>query len=50
MSYMHDVVTLRHGKINDGSMRFSSLTRAQAVPEAAAGQRSSPAEAESYPA
>jgi cation diffusion facilitator CzcD-associated flavoprotein CzcO len=23
MSYAHDVVTLRHGKINDGAMRFS---------------------------
>ena len=25
MSYAHDVVTLRHGKINDGSMRFSRV-------------------------
>lgn len=23
MSYAHDVVTLRHGRINDGAMRFS---------------------------
>jgi hypothetical protein len=29
----HDVVTLRYGKINDGSMRFSRLTGAQAPPE-----------------
>jgi monooxygenase len=27
MSYAHDVVTLRHGKIDDGSMRFSRLPR-----------------------
>jgi hypothetical protein len=25
MSYAHDVVTLRHGKIDDGSMRFSRV-------------------------
>ncbi len=35
MSYAHDVVTLRHGKINDGAMRFSRLTRAEAPPEVA---------------
>ncbi len=35
MSYAHDVVTLRHGKINDGSMRFSRLTEAEAPPEVA---------------
>jgi monooxygenase len=35
MSYAHDVVTLRHGKINDGSMRFSRLTGAQASPQVA---------------
>jgi hypothetical protein len=29
------VVTLRHGKINDGSMRFSRLTSAEAPPEVA---------------
>jgi hypothetical protein len=29
------VVTLRHGKINDGSMRFSRLTGAQASPQVA---------------
>ena len=23
MSYAHDVLTLRYGKINDGAMRFS---------------------------
>ncbi len=34
MSYAHDVVTLRHGKINDGSMRFSRLGRASAPPQA----------------
>jgi cation diffusion facilitator CzcD-associated flavoprotein CzcO len=34
MSYAHDVVTLRHGKIDDGSMRFSRLDGA-AVPQAA---------------
>ncbi len=32
MGYVHDVVTLRHGKINDGSMRFSRLTAAQTQP------------------
>ncbi len=35
MSYAHDVITLRHGKINDGSMRFSRLNRADAPPEVA---------------
>jgi hypothetical protein len=35
MSYAHDVVTLRYGKINDGAMRFSRLPRAQAPPETA---------------
>ena len=35
MSYAHDVVTLRYGKINDGAMRFSRLPRTQAPPEAA---------------
>jgi cation diffusion facilitator CzcD-associated flavoprotein CzcO len=35
MSYAHDVVALRYGKINDGAMRFSRLPRAQAPPEAA---------------
>ena len=35
MSYAHDVITLRYGKINDGAMRFSRLPRAQAPPEAA---------------
>jgi len=35
LSYPHDVVTLRHGKINDGTMRFSRLPRAQAPPKAA---------------
>jgi monooxygenase len=34
-SYPHDVVTLRHGKINDGTMRFSRLRGAQAPPKAA---------------
>ena len=28
MSYVNDVVTLRHGKINDGAMRFSRRTAA----------------------
>jgi hypothetical protein len=28
MSYAHDVITLRHGKVNDGAMRFSRLRRA----------------------
>jgi hypothetical protein len=28
MSYAHDVVTLRHGKIDDGSMRFSRTAAA----------------------
>jgi hypothetical protein len=28
MSYAHDVITLRHGKIDDGSMRFGrAVTR-----------------------
>jgi monooxygenase len=27
MSYAHDVITLRYGKINDGAMRFSRLPR-----------------------
>ena len=35
MSYAHDVVALRHGKINDGSMRFSRRTGAEAPPEVA---------------
>ena len=35
MSYAHDVVTLRYGKIDDGAMRFSRLSRAQAPQEAA---------------
>jgi monooxygenase len=35
MSYAHDVITLRYGKINDGAMRFSRLPRAQAPPTAA---------------
>ena len=35
MSYPYDVATLRYGKINDGTMRFSRLPRAQAPPEAA---------------
>ena len=35
MSYPYDVVTLRYGKINDGTMRFSYLPRTQ-VPRAAA--------------
>jgi len=35
MSYAHDVVTLRYGRISDGVMRFSRLPRAQARPEAA---------------
>jgi monooxygenase len=34
-SYPHDAVTLRHGRINDGVMRFSRLSRAQAPPETA---------------
>ena len=34
MSYAHDVVTLRHGKINDGSMRFSRLGGAPAPRQA----------------
>jgi hypothetical protein len=29
------VITLRYGKINDGTMRFSRLPRAQAPPTAA---------------
>jgi monooxygenase len=29
MSYAHDVITLRYGKINDGVVRFSRLSRAQ---------------------
>jgi cation diffusion facilitator CzcD-associated flavoprotein CzcO len=35
MSYAHDVVTVRHGKINDGSMRFSRRTGTPAPPEVA---------------
>jgi len=35
MSYAHDVLTLRYGKISDGAMRFSRLPRTQAPPEAA---------------
>ena len=35
MSYAHDMVTLRHGKINDGSMRFSRLGGAPVPPRAA---------------
>ncbi len=35
MSYAHDVVALRHGKINDGSMRFSRRTGAEAPSEVA---------------
>jgi monooxygenase len=35
MSYARDVLTLRYGKINDGTMRFSRLSRAQAPPEKA---------------
>jgi cation diffusion facilitator CzcD-associated flavoprotein CzcO len=35
MSYARDVLTLRYGKINDGTMRFSRLPRAQAPPETA---------------
>jgi len=35
MNYAHDVVTLRHGKIDDGSMRFSRQTNAAAQPTAA---------------
>ena len=34
MSYMHDVLTLRHGKINDGSMRFSRLRARELAPAA----------------
>ena len=34
MSYAHDVVTLRHGKIDDGSMRFSRLDGPAARPAA----------------
>jgi monooxygenase len=30
MSYAHDVITLRYGKINDGVIRFSRLPQAQA--------------------
>jgi monooxygenase len=30
MSYAHDVLTLRYGRINDGAMRFSRLPRDQA--------------------
>jgi monooxygenase len=35
MSYAHDVLTLRYGKINDGAIRFARLPRAQASLEAA---------------
>jgi cation diffusion facilitator CzcD-associated flavoprotein CzcO len=35
MNYAHDVVTLRHGKIDDGSMRFSRHTGAAARPTVA---------------
>ena len=35
LNYALDVITLRHGKINDGTMRFSRLPRAQAPSEAA---------------
>jgi cation diffusion facilitator CzcD-associated flavoprotein CzcO len=37
MSYAHDVVTLRFGKIDDGSMRFSRLPRGSREPVAGAG-------------
>jgi len=33
MSYAHDVITLRYGKIDDGAMRFSRLPRTQAPPD-----------------
>jgi monooxygenase len=36
MNYPRDVIALRYGKINDGTMRFSYLSRTQ-VPRAAAG-------------
>jgi hypothetical protein len=29
MSYAHDVITLRYGKINDGVIRFSRIPQAQ---------------------
>jgi hypothetical protein len=35
MSYAHDVITLRYGKINDGAMRFSRLPRSHATPKTA---------------
>ena len=35
LSGVPNLVRLRYGKINDGSMRFSHLTRAQAPPEVA---------------
>jgi hypothetical protein len=35
MSYAHDVITLRYGKINDGAMRFSRRRGAPAPPESA---------------
>jgi monooxygenase len=35
MSYARDVLTLRYGKINDGTMRFSRRPRAQAPPDTA---------------
>jgi len=35
MSYAHDVLTLRYGKISDGAMRFSRLPRTHTPPEAA---------------
>ena len=37
MSYAHDVVTLRHGKIDDGSMRFSAGAGAGGTTDVAAG-------------
>jgi monooxygenase len=40
MSYAHDVVTLRFGKIDDGSMRFSRLPRGSREPVAGAGTSS----------
>jgi monooxygenase len=40
MSYAHDVVTLRHGKIDDGSMRFSRLPRGGGEVFAGAGTQS----------
>jgi hypothetical protein len=35
MSYAHDLITLRYGRVNDGAMCFSRLPRAQAPPTAA---------------